>query len=46
VWWVQHVHGGGQLSTLVVLTVGGIVAVGVYALVLRATMARRTGATA
>ena len=43
VWWVQHVHGGGQLSTLVVLTVGGIVAVGVYALVLRATMARRTG---
>jgi putative peptidoglycan lipid II flippase len=44
VWWVQHVHGGGQLSTLAVLTVGGIVAVGVYALVLRATMARRTAA--
>ena len=39
--WVQHVHDGGQLSTLAVLTVGGIVAVGVYALVLRATMAGR-----
>jgi putative peptidoglycan lipid II flippase len=44
VWWVQHVYSGGQLSTMAVLTVGGIVAVGVYALVLRATMARRTGA--
>jgi peptidoglycan biosynthesis protein MviN/MurJ (putative lipid II flippase) len=41
VWWVQHVHDGGQLSTLAVLSVGGIVAVGVYALVLRATMAGR-----
>jgi putative peptidoglycan lipid II flippase len=44
VWWVQHAYSDGQLSTMAVLTVGGIVAVGVYALVLRATMARRTGA--
>jgi putative peptidoglycan lipid II flippase len=44
VWWIQHVHSGGQLSTLAVLTLGGLVAVGVYALVLRATMARRSGA--
>jgi putative peptidoglycan lipid II flippase len=43
VWWVQHAYSGGQLSTMAVLTVGGIVAVGVYALVLRATMARRIG---
>ncbi|MGH3549039.1 MAG: lipid II flippase MurJ, partial [Pseudonocardiaceae bacterium] len=43
VWWIQHVLGGGQLSSLAVLTLGGIAALGVYALVLRATMARRTG---
>jgi putative peptidoglycan lipid II flippase len=42
VWWIQHAQGGGQLSTLAVLTLGGIAALGVYALVLRATMARRT----
>jgi putative peptidoglycan lipid II flippase len=44
VWWIQHVHSGGQLSNLAVLTLGGIVALGVYALVLWATMARRTSA--
>ncbi len=44
VWWIQHVYSGGQLSNLAVLTLGGIVALGVYALVLRATMARRTSA--
>jgi putative peptidoglycan lipid II flippase len=42
VWWIQHVHSGGQLSNLAVLTLGGVAALGVYALVLRATMARRT----
>ncbi|MGH3533538.1 MAG: murein biosynthesis integral membrane protein MurJ [Pseudonocardiaceae bacterium] len=42
VWWIQHVHNGSQLSNLAVLTLGGIVALAVYALVLRATMARRT----
>jgi putative peptidoglycan lipid II flippase len=40
VWWVQHVHSGSQLSNLAVLTLGGAVALGVYALVLRAIMAR------
>ena len=44
VWWIQHVHSGGQLSNLAVLALGGVVALGVYALVLRATMARRTSA--
>jgi putative peptidoglycan lipid II flippase len=44
VWWIQHVHSGGQLSNLAVLTLGGIAALGVYALVLRATMARRPSA--
>lgn len=44
VWWIQHVHSGGQLSNLAVLTLGGIAALGVYALVLRATMARGTSA--
>jgi putative peptidoglycan lipid II flippase len=44
VWWFQHVHGGGQLSDLAILTLGGAIALGVYALVLRATMARRTSA--
>ncbi|MGH3672664.1 MAG: hypothetical protein ACRDSH_18865, partial [Pseudonocardiaceae bacterium] len=39
-WWVQHAHHGGQLSTLAVLALGGTVALGVYALVLRAVMAR------
>jgi peptidoglycan biosynthesis protein MviN/MurJ (putative lipid II flippase) len=43
VWWIQHVHGGGQFSNLAVVSLGGIVALGVYALVLRATMARWTG---
>ena len=43
-WWLQHVHSGGQLSDLAILTPGGLAAIGVYALVLRATMARRTGA--
>ncbi|MBV8538989.1 MAG: hypothetical protein JO063_06990 [Pseudonocardiales bacterium] len=42
VWWIQHVHSGGQLSNLAVLTLGGVAAIGVYALVLRAAMARRT----
>lgn len=42
VWWIQHVHGGGQFSSLAVLTLGGIPALGVYALTLRATMERRT----
>ena len=40
VWWVQHVHNGGQLGTLGLLALGGIVALGVYILVLRATMTR------
>jgi peptidoglycan biosynthesis protein MviN/MurJ (putative lipid II flippase) len=40
VWWIQHIHSGGQLSTLAILIPGGIVALGVYALVLRATMPR------
>jgi len=44
VWWVQRVHSGDQLSNLAVLSVGGLVALGVYALVLRVTMARRTSA--
>jgi putative peptidoglycan lipid II flippase len=44
VWWIQRVHSGGQLSNLAVLTLGGLVALGVYALVLWATMARRTSA--
>jgi peptidoglycan biosynthesis protein MviN/MurJ (putative lipid II flippase) len=43
-WWLQHVHSGGQLSDLAILTPGGLAAIGVYALVLRATMARRTSA--
>ncbi len=42
VWWIQHVHSDGQLSSFAILTLGGVVALGVYALVLRATMARRT----
>ncbi|MGH3999512.1 MAG: murein biosynthesis integral membrane protein MurJ [Pseudonocardiaceae bacterium] len=44
VWWIQHAHSGGQLSNLAILTLGGVVALGVYALVLKATMARRTSA--
>ncbi|MGH3854807.1 MAG: murein biosynthesis integral membrane protein MurJ [Pseudonocardiaceae bacterium] len=40
VWWIQHLHSRGQLSNLVVLTLGGLAALGVYALVLRVTMAR------
>lgn len=37
-WWVQRTYtGGGQLSTLAVLIVGGAVAVAVYGLVLKTT---------
>ncbi|MDQ4105496.1 MAG: hypothetical protein M3186_17940, partial [Actinomycetota bacterium] len=42
VWWIHHVYRGSQLSNLAVLTLGGLVALGVYALVLRAAMARST----
>jgi len=42
VWWIQHIHSGGQLATLAILIPGGIAALGVYALVLRATMPRPT----
>lgn len=42
VWWLQHVYTGGELSNLVVLALGGIVALGVYALVLRVATPRRT----
>jgi putative peptidoglycan lipid II flippase len=45
VWWIQHVHSGTQLSTLAILIPGGIVALGVYALVLWATMPRPTKRT-
>jgi hypothetical protein len=44
VWWAQHAYNGGQLSTLGLLALGGIVALGVYILVLRATMTRRASA--
>ncbi|HET9254439.1 MAG TPA: lipid II flippase MurJ [Pseudonocardiaceae bacterium] len=40
VWWIQRAHGEGQLSTLAVLSLGGIVALGVYAFVLRVTIGR------
>ncbi|MGH3829627.1 MAG: lipid II flippase MurJ, partial [Pseudonocardiaceae bacterium] len=40
VWWIQHLHSRGQLGNLVVLILGGLVALGVYALVFRVTMAR------
>ncbi len=45
VWWIQHIHSGAQLSTLAILIPGGIVALGVYALVLWATMPRPTKRT-
>ena len=41
-WWVQHVYAGGQLATLAVLVIGGVLAVAVYGLVLRATWKPRT----
>ncbi|MGH3788035.1 MAG: murein biosynthesis integral membrane protein MurJ [Pseudonocardiaceae bacterium] len=44
VWWIQDVYSGGQLSDLAVLTLGSLVALAVYAVVLRATMARSTSA--
>lgn len=44
-WWIQHVHNGGQLNTLAILILGGAVALGVYALILRVTIPRRAGAT-
>jgi peptidoglycan biosynthesis protein MviN/MurJ (putative lipid II flippase) len=40
-WWVQQVSHENQLSDFALLTVGGSVALGVYALVLRAVIARR-----
>ncbi|MGH3692764.1 MAG: lipid II flippase MurJ [Pseudonocardiaceae bacterium] len=43
VWWIQHIYHGNQLSTLTVLTLGGIAALGVYALVLRVAIPTRTG---
>ncbi|MDQ3901268.1 MAG: hypothetical protein M3319_12830 [Actinomycetota bacterium] len=45
VWWIQHIYRGGQLSTLAILIPGGIVSIGVYALVLRATMPPPTNRT-
>jgi peptidoglycan biosynthesis protein MviN/MurJ (putative lipid II flippase) len=42
VWWIQHARNGGQLTTLAVLILGGMVALGVYVLVLRLTMVRRS----
>lgn len=41
VWWLQHVHHGGQLSELAILAPGGVVTLGVYALVLRVAVPRR-----
>ncbi len=40
VWWLQHVTSGGQLSDLALLVLGGVVALGVYVLVLRAPVFR------
>lgn len=40
VWWLQHVNSGGEFSNLAVLASGGIVALGVYALVLRVATPR------
>ncbi|MGH3768406.1 MAG: murein biosynthesis integral membrane protein MurJ [Pseudonocardiaceae bacterium] len=40
VWWIQHAHGGGRVDDLAILTLGGGIALGVYALVLRATVLR------
>jgi peptidoglycan biosynthesis protein MviN/MurJ (putative lipid II flippase) len=40
VWWIQHFTSQSQLETLAVLVAGGIAALAVYALVLRATMPR------
>jgi peptidoglycan biosynthesis protein MviN/MurJ (putative lipid II flippase) len=45
VWWIQHIYRGGQLSTLAILIPGGIAALGVYALTLRATMPPPTNRT-
>lgn len=42
VWWLQQVYAVGEISNLAVLTLGGIVALGVYALVLRVATQRRT----
>jgi putative peptidoglycan lipid II flippase len=38
VWWLQHLASRSQLGTLAVLIPGGMVALGIYVLVLRATM--------
>jgi putative peptidoglycan lipid II flippase len=41
-WWLSQINGGDQLSDLAVLILGGIVALGVYVLMLRVA-ARRIG---
>ncbi|MDQ3905530.1 MAG: hypothetical protein M3300_08855 [Actinomycetota bacterium] len=40
VWWLQHLITPSQLGTLAILIPGGIMALGVYVLVVRATMPR------
>jgi peptidoglycan biosynthesis protein MviN/MurJ (putative lipid II flippase) len=45
VWWIQHARSGGQLSNLLVLILGGVVALGVYVLVLRVAVPRQASKT-
>ncbi len=42
-WWLQHVTSIGRLGDLAVLILGGVLALGVYVLVLRVAVPRRIG---
>ncbi|MGH3944509.1 MAG: hypothetical protein ACRDSI_05620, partial [Pseudonocardiaceae bacterium] len=42
-WWLQHVTSIGRLGDLALLTLGGVLALGVYVLVIRVAVPRRIG---
>jgi putative peptidoglycan lipid II flippase len=42
-WWIQQVNGGDRLADLALLALGGVVALGVYVLVLRVAVRRIGG---
>ncbi|MGB8201333.1 MAG: lipid II flippase MurJ [Pseudonocardiaceae bacterium] len=42
-WWIQRVNGGDRLADLTLLSLGGVVALGVYVLVLRVAVRRIGG---
>jgi len=42
-WWLAHITGGDRLADFALLALGGVVALGVYVLVLRVAVRRIGG---